>query len=325
MAAYEEARRQPAGLRAGVRNRIAGVVQQQQQIQAQVAGHPGDSYEEIEVALDEATATFWCMMRPLGPPSYTPGLLRDLSRMQARLRQLGIERAAAGLNPLRYFVVGSKLPGIFNLGGDLSLFAKLIRAGDREELRRYARACVDVVYENAVSYGQPLVTIALVAGDALGGGFEAALSCDVIVAERSTRFGLPEILFNLFPGMGAYSFISRRLDAARATKMIMSGRIYTADELYEMGLVDIVVPDGEGLATVKDYVARNRRRHNAVQALQQVRKRVAPLELQELVDVVEIWVDAALRLTEADLRKMERLAGAQDRRRALDEARRAAM
>ncbi|MGQ7793372.1 crotonase/enoyl-CoA hydratase family protein [Faunimonas sp. B44] len=283
-----------------------------------------DRYDELDVAFDEGTRTFWCMMRPAGPPSYTPGLLRDLARMQRSVRQLGAERAASGAEPLRYFVVGSRLPGIFNLGGDLNLFAGRIRAQDRTSLSAYARACIDVVYENSVSYGQPLVTIALVAGDALGGGFEAALSCDVIVAERGARFGLPEILFNLFPGMGAYSFISRRLDAARATKMIMSGRIYTADELHEMGLVDLVVADGQGESAVREYVARNPRRQSAERAIHQVRKRVNPLPYEELADVVDIWVDAALRLTEVDLRKMERLAGAQDKRRALDAERKAA-
>ena len=48
-------------------------------------------------------------------------------------------------------------------------------------------------------------------GECLGGGFEAALSSDVIVAEKSARFGFPEILFNLFPGMGAYSFLERKI------------------------------------------------------------------------------------------------------------------
>ncbi len=86
----------------------------------------------------------------------------------------------------------------------------------------------------------------MVHGDALGGGFETVLSCDVVIAERGAKFGLPEVLFNLFPGMGAYSLLCRRLDGARAQKLMLSGRIYTAEELEEMGLVDLVVEPGEG-------------------------------------------------------------------------------
>jgi DSF synthase len=167
---------------------------------------------------------------------------------------------------------------------------------------------------NAASYGLPIITIAMVQGDALGGGFEAALSCNIIVAEKRAKFGLPEVLFNLFPGMGAYSFLSRRVGAAMAEKMIISGKIYDAAELHAMGIVDILVEDGEGPAAVRSYITRNTRRHNAEQAVYQVRRRVDAIPYEELSDITKIWVEAALRLTETDLRKMERIAMAQNRR-----------
>ena len=69
----------------------------------------------------------------------------------------------------------------------------------------------------------PLTTITLVQGDALGGGFEAAISSNVVIAEKSAKFGLPEVLFNLIPGMGAYSFLVRRTSPDLAEKIIMSG------------------------------------------------------------------------------------------------------
>jgi DSF synthase len=271
-----------------------------------------ERYAELEVSLDPQTRTYWCSMAPNGPPSFTPGLLRDLAAMQRSIRQLCAQAGSEEI--IRYFVVQSRLNGIFNLGGDLELFANYIRRRDREGLLRYALACVGVVHENAVAYGQRMVTIALVQGDALGGGFEAALSCDVIIAERSAKFGFPEILFNLFPGMGAYSLLSRRLDAARAEKMILSGRIYTADELHALGLVEQVVEDGKGQQAAREYVARATRRHNGQSALYAARRIVQPLPLEELRAVTELWVDAALRVSEADLRKMSRLKAAQGRR-----------
>ncbi|MGH7087131.1 MAG: crotonase/enoyl-CoA hydratase family protein, partial [Acetobacteraceae bacterium] len=71
-----------------------------------------------------------------------------------------------------------------------------------------------------------------------------------------------------------------------------------------------------GESAVKEYIAANRRKWNAHYAMFQARQRVRPITLDELRDVVDIWVDAALRLPDADLRKMERLVASQDRRMA---------
>jgi DSF synthase len=149
----------------------------------------------------------------------------------------------------------------------------------------------------------------------LGGGFESALAHDLIVAERGAKMGLPEILFNLFPGMGAYSFLSRRLGMVAAERMIASGRVYTAEELHDMGVVDVLADDGRGREALREYLVQHRRRRNALSSMYQVRRRVNPVTYQELKDVVDLWVDAALRLEETDLRKMARLTAAQDRRR----------
>ena len=133
-----------------------------------------------------------------------------------------------------------------------------MNSGNRDSLHRYARTCIDIVYRNINAFNLPMITMALVQGDALGGGFETALSFDLVVAERSAKMGLPEILFNLFPGMGAYSLLSRRMDAMRAEKMMMSGQIYTAEQLHEMGLVDVLAEDGQGEAAVYELYPEER-------------------------------------------------------------------
>ena len=163
-----------------------------------------------------------------------------------------------------------------------------------------------------IAFDQPVITIALVQGDALGGGFEAALSCDMVVAERGSKFGLPEILFNLFPGMGAYSMLARRIGAAQAERMISSGKLYAAEELQALGLVHALAEPGDGVAETHRLIQRNQRRHNGLSALFRAGRRAAPLLYEELRDITEIWVDAALQLDEHDLRKMERLTAAQD-------------
>jgi DSF synthase len=150
-----------------------------------------------------------------------------------------------------------------------------------------------------------------VQGQALGGGFETALSSDVIIAEKSASMGFPEILCNMFPGMGAYSMLARRLNPKKAEELILSGRIYTAEELYGMGLVDILVGDGEGQLAVYNYIKRENRARNGFRAVRRVRDYCNPISYEELMRVNQVWVDTVLKLQPRDLRMMERLVARQ--------------
>src|SRR5690606_16149379 len=158
------------------------------------------------------------------------------------------------------------------------------------------------IYPRIRNYNCPnLTTISLIQGDALGGGFETALASDIIVAEESAVLGLPEILFNLFPGMGAYSLLARRVGMRAAENLITSGELFTAVKLHEMGIVDVVAKDGTGIAAVEHWISRNQKRRNGFQAVLNARQCVHPITRDELDKIVELWVDAALRLEERDL------------------------
>jgi DSF synthase len=268
----------------------------------------------IDVNLDFAQKIYWAAMRPSQHPMITMELLRDMMCVQESVRAIMEEGNREQCQHLEYFVAASQTPGVYNFGGNLAYFADCIRHKDYEGLRNYAYACIEVVYGNAMAFHTPLITIALVQGDALGGGFECALSFDVLIAEKSAKMGLPEVLFNLFPGMGAYSFLSRKIGMAPAEKLIMSGKVYTAEELHHLGVVDVIAEDGQGENAVRDYIARNRRKHNAHSAIYRSKRRIDPLKFEELQDIVDIWLDAAMKLGEQDLRKMTRLVAAQERR-----------
>ena len=275
-----------------------------------------NEFDELTIRFEADQAALWCYVNHSERPCFTRRLLDQIRALQRRLRH-GLAPAALGESmPVRTIVWGSTFPGIWNLGGDLALFTRLIRTGAEEELRQYAYTCVEAVYDNLTKMDLPVLTIGLVQGDALGGGFEHALTNDLIIAERGSRMGLPEVLFGLFPGMGAYSLLCRRLDAVRAQKLIVSGRLYGADELEELGLVDLIVDPGEGPAAVREYLERNRQRHGTLLALSRVRQRCQPVTYEELIDVTDVWVETAVGLDEADLRRMEHLARAQLRRHA---------
>jgi DSF synthase len=273
-----------------------------------------DCYQQLTTRFDVEHGAVWCYMQPASRPCFTPELLAEMRRLQCAIEQQARNDQLNGNSPgLHYQVLASRIPGIFNLGGDLILFLEAIRNRDRDGLFRYAKSCIDMLYHTAVSYHLPVTTISLVQGEALGGGFEAALAGNVLIAERGAQMGLPEILFNLFPGMGAYTLLSRRLDPARAEKMILSGKIYSAEELYEMGVVDVLANDGEGEQAVYTYIKKQSRANRGYQAVRSIRQRYQPIDYQELLDITGQWVDTALCLEEKDMRTMERLARSQNR------------
>lgn len=272
---------------------------------------------EMEMTYEAESGVLWEFLAPIGRPSITAGLLNDALVVLDAIEQA---HAQAGPEQVRYLVIASRLPGIYNLGGDLTLFKNLIAARDREGLRRYAHDCIEVQYRCHSKMNLPICTIALVQGDALGGGFETALAQDVIVAERQAKFGLPEILFNLFPGMGAHSFLSRRLDAVRAERLITSGRLYSAEELYEMGVVDVLAEEGEGVEAVRAYIAAHARSAKSRLAISKLRQLTNPVTRQELIDITDLWVETAMTLDARDLRRMEHLVAAQLRRTGLSGA-----
>jgi len=212
-----------------------------------------------------------------------------------------------------YFVIASRHPYTFNLGGDLALFITLIKSRDRDALMNYAKLCVDAIYTRLINYNASAMTISLVQGDALGGGFEFALSSNIIVAEQGTRMGFPEIIFNLFPGMGAYSLLSRRIGMRAAEKMMISGNTYLAEDLEKMGVIDLVVPSGEGTKAVFEMIQKQNKRLNGLRAIYDCRRHASPVSYRELLDITSIWVDSALRLTEKDLHMMNRLVHSQRR------------
>lgn len=264
---------------------------------------------ELDVLYDGESSALWTFMRPVNRPSFTPTMLADFDRWQSLIGEtFGPSRV-----PLKYLILGSRSPGVFCFGGDLDLFHRLIREGNREGLTTYGYRCVEILNRNRHALDLPMVTIGLVQGQALGGGFEALLSFDFIIAERESKFGLPEIMFGLFPGMGAHAFLSRKVGSAIANRMILSNETYSAEEMYELGIVHQLAEPGEGIAAVRDFIAKSDRRHGGLVNARRAMRVSANIEMAEFYKIVDLWADAALQLREQDLKLMQRLADAQAR------------
>ncbi|MDE2120687.1 MAG: enoyl-CoA hydratase/isomerase family protein [Betaproteobacteria bacterium] len=265
----------------------------------------------VDIRHEAAIDTAWVTMRPrLGHAlNYSPAMLDAFDTAFGRWEANGCQWEAEGgsLLPVHYAVLQSGHPEYFNVGGDLALFNACIARGDFDGLRAYSLRCMDLTYRWACHVSERATTISLVQGRALGGGFESALSSDYVIAEEQAEFGLPEILFGLFPCSGAMPLLARRIGLCRAERLMTNGRVYTASELLDMGVIDEVCPRGGGRQAVRRFIAEHAKVRQARQAVQQARRRMQPLDLREMAAVVDDWVELARSLSPASLRVLDTL------------------
>ncbi|MEJ2590214.1 MAG: crotonase/enoyl-CoA hydratase family protein [Candidatus Thiodiazotropha sp.] len=268
-------------------------------------------YDTLNIRYADHIKALYFAMEPGKIPCFSHQLLKDIDKFQTRTSE-HLSRNYNPENPIDYLIFTSDVPGIFNLGGDLEFFVSTIKRGDRALLSQYARLSIDVLYSNYTNLKHNnITTISLINGTALGAGFEAALSSDYIIAEAGSEFKFPEVVFNMFPGMGSYSFLARRIPAAIVERMIINAEGFTAEQLYEMGVVDMVADKGQLDEALATFIRRHRKSHITRKAVLQMRNRIFPLDKQELYDIADYWVDSAFSLSDRDINAMSRLVRAQ--------------
>jgi enoyl-CoA hydratase/carnithine racemase len=173
------------------------------------------------------------------------------SAMAAELTRACAELAAAP--EVRVVVFGAAGERAFCAGADLKERAGMT---DADILRQ--RPVIRAVFGALLALPQP--AIAAVHGFALGGGCELALSCDLVVADETAVFGLPEVTVGLVPGGGGTQLALRRLGPGRAADLVLTGRKVGIEEAMRLGLVDRRVPagqDGQGALELAGQIAAN--------------------------------------------------------------------
>lgn len=265
--------------------------------------------KQISAFYEEGRRVMWMMLRAQPRPCFNLALIDEIMTLARAAKDSGL--------PIDFWVTGSLVPQIYNVGGDLSFFAESIRTGKREALRAYARACVDCVHAATRGFDTGAISLAMIEGTALGGGFEAALAHHFVLAQTNARMGFPEMAFNLFPGMGGYSLVARRSGMKLAEELISTGESHTAEWFHAKGLVDTLFEPGEAYRATRTFIDVLRPKLNGMRAMLRARQRVLSLTRSELMDITEDWVEAAFSIDPKDRAYMERLVMAQNRRSAV--------
>ncbi|MDB1087025.1 enoyl-CoA hydratase-related protein [Streptomyces sp. ACA25] len=194
----------------------------------------------------------WVAVRRDGPVAELvldrPKAMNAVSTELARSLGAACE-ALAGDRAVSAVVLSSTHPRAFCVGADLKERNSFTDA-ELGRQRPHARAAYGGVLR------LPMPTIAAVHGYALGGGFELALSCDLIVADPTAVVGLPEVSVGVIPGGGGTQLLPRRVGAARAAELIFTARRVEAAEAAGLGLVDRLVPEGEDRTEALALAAR---------------------------------------------------------------------
>jgi enoyl-CoA hydratase/carnithine racemase len=203
----------------------------------------------------------------------------------------------------RTLIISSARQEGFCAGADLRELYRELRERKADDRVGGVRDFLERIHQvmNAID-DSPLVTIAAVHGVTFGGGFELALACDLIIADKMTRFCFPELRLGLIPGFGGIPRLKRDVGNALVRDLILTGRSIHAAKAQAAGMISQVTGEGDALRVARATASQLRKfdRHTMTTA----KKFVKPIPREELRREIDIFCDLiAQPAVEAGLRK----------------------
>jgi len=203
-----------------------------------------------------------------------------------------LEKFAAALSHLQdeahALIIHSELKAGFCAGADLRELYQRSQGMEKSEAVRGVRDFLERIHHvlNTVD-AAPLTTIAAVHGVTFGGGFEFALACDLIIADKTARFCFPELRLGLIPGFGGIPRLKRDVGNAVVRDLLLTGRSFNATKAQQIGLVSQVVAEGEAPRAARATAAQVGKfdRQTAMTA----KKFIKPIPLDELRHEIDIF------------------------------------
>jgi len=212
--------------------------------------------------------------------------LADLEEFAAAIPALAMETAACIISSTRKqgFSAGADLRELYR--GAESLSEKERVAGVRQFLERIHAVL------NAID-AAPFVTIAAVHGVCFGGGFELALACDIIIADKMARFAFPELRLGLIPGFGGIPRLKRDLGNAFVRDLLLTGRSVNAARAQAVGLVAQLAAEGEALKIARSTAAQITKFDAVTRAA--AKKFIKPIPHDELRREIDLFCELFAR------------------------------
>jgi DSF synthase len=266
---------------------------------------------QLKLEYERPIKTLWVTIAPEPKPVFTFDLLDSVYRLQTAIVSLwGRDRYFQ--SPIRFFAYRASGP-VFTLGGDLDFYLDCIAKSDKSALREYARLSIEGVLGNTSSLSGSAITLATIEGKGIGGGIDAPLSCNVVIAEEQTSFSYPEVKFNHF-AITAVAVLSRRIGPRAAHSLLERGAELSASEFEALGALDAVMPTGHGEAWLRKYATETLPMHGARLALfEAFYRRRAEEYRTELNFLAKAWSDYMLQLTPREISRLQRISVGQDR------------
>ncbi len=200
-------------------------------------------------------------------------------------------------------IVYSEIKAGFCAGADLRELYQRSRTMDKSEALKGVRDFLERIHRvfNLID-AAPLTTIAAVHGVTFGGGFELALACDLIIADKMARFCFPELRLGLIPGFGGIPRLKRDFGNAIVRDLLLTGRSFNATKAQQIGLASQVVGEGEALRAARATAAQLGKFDHATAAA--AKKFIKPIPLEELRREIDMFCELFARpAVEAGLRK----------------------
>ncbi len=221
--------------------------------------------------------------------------LEELEKFASALESMQAETHA--------LIIYSKLKPGFCAGADLRELYQQSQTMDKAEAVKGVRDFLERIHRvlNLID-AAPLTTIAAVHGVTFGGGFELALACDLIIADKMARFCFPELRLGLIPGFGGIPRLKRDLGNAVVRDLLLTGRSFNATKAQQIGLVSQVVGEGEALRAARAMATQLRKFDRATVAT--AKKFIKPIPHEELRQEIDIFCELFTRpAVQAGLRK----------------------
>jgi enoyl-CoA hydratase len=200
-------------------------------------------------------------------------------------------------------IIHSHMKPGFCAGADLRELYQRSQAMEKLEAARGIRDFLERIHRvlNLID-AAPLTTIAAVHGVTFGGGFELALACDLIIADKMARFCFPELRLGLIPGFGGIPRLKRDLGNAVVRDLLLTGRSFSASKAQQIGLVSQMVGEGEALRAARATAAQIKKFDHATAAA--AKKFIKPIPYEELRREIDLFCELFSQpVVEAGLRK----------------------